>query len=117
MAQNFRRYAEKNIGTTPVDIPDGANFDSFDTIVGINLANRSALAIKASVYILINGATDNETNRHYYIKDAPIPTGGSLELIDGGSKVVLQTGDSVEAYASAASSVDIITSVVDTISA
>ena len=38
-------------------------------------------------------------------------------LIDGGSKVVLQTGDSVEAYASAASSVDIITSVVDTISA
>ena len=44
-------------------------------------------------------------------------TGGSLELIDGGSKVILQTGDSVEAYASAASSVDIITSVVDTISA
>jgi len=49
--------------------------------------------------------------------DAPIPAGGSLELIDGGSKVVLQTGDSVEAYASAATSVDIITSVVDTISA
>ena len=39
-----------------------------------------------------------------------------LELIDGGSKVVLQTGVSVEAYASAASSVDIILSVVDSIS-
>ena len=32
-------------------------------------------------------------------------------------KVVLQSGDSVEAVASAASSIDIITSVVDTISA
>ena len=38
-------------------------------------------------------------------------------IIDGGSKVVLQSGDSVEAVASAASSIDIITSVVDTISA
>ena len=90
MAQNFRRYAEKNIGTTAVDIPDGANFDSFDTIVGINLANRSALAIKASVYILINGAADNEANRHYYIKDAPIPTGGTLQVLDGGAKFVVQ---------------------------
>ena len=34
-----------------------------------------------------------------------------------GSKVVLQTGDAVKAYASAATSVDVITSVVDTISA
>jgi len=61
--------------------------------------------------MLVNSATD-----YHIIKSAPIPTGGSLELIDGGSKVVLQTGDSVEAYASAASSVDIILSVVDSIS-
>ena len=60
---------------------------------------------------------ENNSTVYHIIKDAPIPTGGSLELIDGGSKVVLQTGDSVEAYASAANSVDIITSVVDTISA
>ena len=60
---------------------------------------------------------ENSATPYYIIKDAPIPTGGSLELIDGGSKVVLQTGDAVKAYASAATSVDIITSVVDTISA
>jgi hypothetical protein len=33
-----------------------------------------------------NSATDT----YHIIKDAPIPAGGSLELIDGGSKVVLQ---------------------------
>ena len=59
-----------------------------------------------------NGGTS-----YYLIKDAPIPAGGSLELIDGGSKVVLQSGDSVEALASdTASSIDCILSVVDSIS-
>ena len=40
----------------------------------------------------------------------------SLELIDGGSKVVLQSGDSVEALSDTASAVDCILSVVDSIS-
>ena len=66
---------------------------------------------------LVGSPTVLRAAANFIIKDAPIPNGGSLELIDGGSKVVLQTGDSVEAYASAASSIDIITSVVDTISA
>jgi hypothetical protein len=39
-----------------------------------------------------------------------------LELIDGGSKVVLQSGDSVEALSDTASAVDCILSVVDSIS-
>ena len=39
MAQNFRRYTENNVGTSAVDIPDGSNFDSYDAIVGISLAN------------------------------------------------------------------------------
>jgi len=116
MAQNFRRYAEKNIGTSAVDIPDGANFDSYDTIVGINLSNRSALAIKASVYILISGATDNLTNRHYLIKDAPIPTGSTLQVLDGGAKVVVQANDRLWVVSDTASSLDVWVSAVDAIS-
>jgi hypothetical protein len=67
--------------------------------------------VNVTVYV------ENSSTTYHIIKDAPIPSGGSLELIDGGSKVVLQTGDAVKAYASAATSVDVITSVVDTISA
>jgi hypothetical protein len=85
--------------------------DSDDAIIGIRCANIAGTSVNISVYV------KNGSDKYFIIKDAPIPTGGSLELIDGGSKVVLQSGDSVEAYASAASSVDIITSVVDTISA
>ena len=49
MAQNFRRSIERSIGTSATDIPDGANFDSYDTIVGINLANIVATQINVSV--------------------------------------------------------------------
>ena len=72
MAQNFRRYIERAIGTSATDIPDGANFDSYDTIVGINLANIVAQQILVSVYI------SNGGNNYYLIKDAPIP---NLSLI------------------------------------
>ena len=116
MAQNFRRYTLQGVGTAAADIPDGANFDSLDTIVGINLANRSALAIKASVYILINGATDSEANRHYYIKDAPIPTGGTLQVLDGGAKFVVQALDRLYVVSDTASSLDVWVSAVDAIS-
>ena len=112
MAQDFENSLERNIsnssGSATV-LRTAANSD--DAIIGVRCANTSGTAVNVTVYV------KNGSNIYHIIKDAPIPTGGSLELIDGGSKVVIQNGDSVEAYASAASSVDIITSVVDTISA
>ena len=66
--------------------------------------------------VTIDATVKNSSTSYYLIKDAPIPSGGSLELIDGGSKVVLQSGDSVEALSDTASAVDCILSVVDSIS-
>ena len=76
----------------------------------MRFANKSTSAVTVDATVK-NGGTS-----YYLIKDAPIPSGGSLELIDGGSKVVLQSGDSVEALADTASAVDCILSVVDSIS-
>ena len=109
MAQNFRQYKERNIGTTAVDLPNGSNFDSFDCIVGIRLANVSAQSITVDVYL-------KNTNDFYLIKNAPIPSGSSLELIDGGAKVVAISGDRLFIKSNVASSVDAIVSVVDAIS-
>jgi len=110
MAQNFRRYIERAIGTSATDIPDGANFDSYDTIVGINLANIVAQQITVSVYI------SNGGNNYYIIKDAPIPAGSSLQLLDGGAKFVVQSGDRLNIVSDTASSLDVIVSAVDDIS-
>jgi hypothetical protein len=108
MAQNFRNQVARNTGTSPVDILAQAN--SFDTVIGIRLTNVAASAINVDVYIV------RSSTNYYLIKSAPIPVGGSLELIDGGAKVVLASGDKIAAVSDTASSLDTVVSFIDTIS-
>lgn len=110
MAQNFRRYTLSAVGTVAADIPDGANFDSYDTLVGIHIANIVSNAITVSCYI--NDGTDNI----YLIKDAPIAAGGALQVLDGGGKFVVESGDRLYVQSDTASSVDVWVSAVDSIS-
>ena len=110
MAQNFRRYTENNIGTSAVDMPDSSDFNSYDAIVGIRLVNITTAAITAEVYI------NDGSNDIHLIKDAPIAQGGSLELIDGGSKIVVQSGDRLYIKSSVTAGIDAWVSVVDAIS-
>ena len=110
MAQNFRRYTLNNVGTVAQDIPDGSNFDTYDAIVGIMLSNVHTAAINVSVYI------NDGTNDIYLVKDAPIPVGGSLQVLDGGAKFVVQSGDRLYVVSDTASSLDVWVSAVDAIS-
>ena len=108
MAQNFRNQVARNTGTSPVDILAQAN--SFDTVIGIRLTNVATSAINVDVYIV------RSSTNYYLIKSAPISVGGSLELIDGGAKVVLASGDKIAAVSDTASSLDTVVSFIDTIS-
>ena len=110
MAQNFRRYTLQGVGTVAADIPDGANFDSYDTLVGIHMANTSTNAIQVDCYI------NDGTNNVYLVKDAPIATGGALQVLDGGAKIVVQSGDRLYVQSDTASSLDVWVSAVDDIS-
>ena len=56
------------------------------------------------------------TNDIYLVKDAPIPVGGSLQVLDGGAKFVVQSGDRLYAISDVASSLDVWVSAVDAIS-
>ena len=110
MAQNFRRYTENNVGATPVDIPNGSDFDSYDTLVGISLSNIASAAINVDCYI------NDGSNDIYLIKDAPIPVGSALQVLDGGAKVVVQSGDRLYVKSDTAASLDVWVSAVDAIS-
>lgn len=110
MAQNFRRYTRNAIGTTATDIPDGADFDSYDTLVGIHCTNVVGNAINVDVYI------NDGTNNIYLVKGAPIAAGGALQIMDGGAKIVVQSGDRLYAKSDTASSLDVWVSAVDAIS-
>ena len=111
MAQNFRNSLTRNTGTSPVDILPEALVDSYDAVVGIRLANiHASSTTNVDVYI-VRSATN-----YYLIKSAPIPIGGSLELIDGGAKFVLHDNDKIVAVSSTATSLDAVVSYVDAIS-
>ena len=109
MAQNFRnQLTHTAIGTTPVDILAQAN--TYDTVVGIRLVNVAASAVNVDCYIV------NSSNNTYLIKNCPVPAGSSLELIDGGSKIILKSGDKITALSDTASSLNAVVSYIDEIS-
>jgi|TARA_E500000318_G_scaffold33245_1_gene32840 hypothetical protein len=107
MAQNFRRYTSNDVGTSAATL---VTADSYDTIVGISVANITGSAVNASVYI------NDGSNDIYLVKDAPIPTGSSLQVLDGGAKVVMQNSDALKVVSDTASSLDVWVSAVDAIS-
>ena len=107
MAQNFRRYTYNAVGTGAQAV---FSPNSYDAIVGISLSNILSTAITVDCYI--NNGTDNI----YLVKDAPIPTGGSLQVLDGGAKFVVQALDVLSVKSSDAASVDVWVSAVDAIS-
>ena len=109
MAQNFRNYLTRNTGTSAVDALGGAA-NSFDTLISVRMANTTTSTIQVDAFIK-RSSTDQ-----YLIKNAPVVSGGSLELIDGGSKIVLASGDQLYVQSDTASSLDTIVGAVDDIS-
>ena len=111
MAQDFERYGLNAVGTSATTVHTS---NSDDAIISIRLANTTTSTINADVFITssVTGGSQN----HYIIKNAPIDAGGSLELIDGGSKIVIESGDVVKAQSDTASSLSVWMSVVDAIS-
>ena len=107
MAQDFTRYKARLTGTSAATL---FTANSNDTIVGISVANVTGSAVNASVFI------NDGTNDFYLVKDAPIPSGSALQVLDGGAKVEVQSGDILKVVSDTASSLDTWISTVDAIS-
>ena len=107
MAQNFRRYTSNAVGTSAATL---FTANSYDTIVGISVANVTGSAINVDVYI------NDGSNDIYLVKSAPITAGGALQVVDGGAKFVVESGDALKVVSDTASSADVWVSVVDAIS-
>jgi len=107
MAQDFERNIAREIGTSATTLRTA---DSDDALVGISLSNIVATQILVDVYIT------SSANDYYLGKDIPIPAGSSLQLLDGGAKIVMQSGDALKVVSDTASSLDAWISVVDSIS-
>ena len=74
MAQDFTRYIARATGTAGATI---FTSNSNDAVISIRLANILGTTITADVFITVSAAN------YYLVKAITIPTGSSVELIDG----------------------------------
>ena len=70
-------------------------------ILSVLVSNKSASAADVDVYLVTNTGEDV-----YIIRNAPVPSGSSLELISG-SKIILESSDVLRARSDTATTLDI----------
>ena len=106
MAQDFERYraAATNAATL-------FTADSDNAIISIRIANITAGSVTADCYIY-----DGSSVNYYLVKGITIPTGSSVELIDGASRFVVESGDVLKVASDTSAALDVWVSVVDAIS-
>ena len=109
MANSFKTYASRNIGTTLQSV--GGHFVASsitETIIGLTAANRTAGAINVDII-----HEDNANNQTYIIKNAPVPSGSALTPIGGDQKLVITHNEAIRVRSNTANSLDTIMSVLE----
>lgn len=108
MANNFKRKLSRSIGTTLTSVGSYTVPASTEvTVIGLDIANTS------SSQVLVDATVNDGSNDTYLIKEAPIPSGGSLVVIGGDQKVVLEPSDSIKVKSDTATSVDVVLSILE----
>ena len=100
MANTFKNYTSASVGTSPITtytVPSATT----SVLIGCTVANTTASSIVVDVQVA--GV--------YLIKDAPVPSGSALSVLDG--KVILETTDTLVVTSDTASSADVIVSVLE----
>jgi hypothetical protein len=103
MPNTFKNSFNKNVGTSPVTVYTAPSATQ-TTLIGFSVANVSSSPITCDAY-LTSSATD-----YYLIKTGVVPVGGSLVIVGGDQKVVLEAADALKVVTSAASSADVVIS-------
>tara|TARA_R110002126_G_scaffold43130_1_gene123864 strand:- start:381 stop:713 length:333 start_codon:yes stop_codon:yes gene_type:complete len=108
MANTFLNKTSQSIGTVTNRIGNYTVASATQTtIIGLTIANITATTMYVDCYHN-DGATDT-----YLVKTAPIPSGGSLIVVGGDQKVVLETGDGIFVTSDTASSADVLMSILE----
>lgn len=108
MANTFYRKTLSNIGLIANTVGSYTVGGSTTSVVlGLTLCNTTGGTINASAFVA-NGAALT-----YLVKNAPITAGGTLVVVGGDAKVVLQTNDNVKIVSDTVNSVDAIMSIME----
>lgn len=91
MANEFHSYKANIAGDSQEDnILTASTNGGSTTVIGMTVANTSGNTTTMSVIV------NSGTTPYYIVKNANVPIGGSLVIIGGDQKVVLEDGDIVQ---------------------
>lgn len=78
------------------------------TIIGMSIANLTTGEITVDVKV-----TNNDGDNVFIVKDAPVPTGGSIVPVGGDQKVVLEPSDAIIVQSNTLNSADTTLSILE----
>ena len=119
MANEFRNRTLTGVGTSATILyatPDGKT----SIVLELDVANTTTSVVEATVELLDYSDASGSgvgTNWKHIVKNAPVPAGGSLMVI-AGQKIVLEersggTGDAIRITSSAATSLDVVSAILE----
>jgi len=122
MANTFRNKTSKGVGTSYFQV--GANSagasqsgayavpsSTETTVIGLSLSNKTTSSVDVDVALSTTMA--NTTNDISMASAIPVPAGSTLVLVGGDQKLVMETTELVKVKSSAASSIDVIMSLLE----
>ena len=101
MANTFKLKTKENVGVTTVGIYT-APAATTTVVIGITMANTSGSGV--NVVVAVSRTSDTKEDIKL-LKNAPIPSGSSLEFMSG-NKIVLETSDQINVDSDTNNSVD-----------
>ncbi len=78
------------------------------TVIGLSLANISSSEVTANVLVIANTSF-----QAHMIRNAPVPVGGTLVVVGGDQKVVLEAADEIRVKGGASASLSAVLSVLE----
>ena len=106
MANTFKNSFSKDVGTSAATVYTAPSATQ-TTLIGLSVANTTTSPITCDAFIT-SSAVD-----YFLIKGGVVPVGSSLVVVGGDQKVVLEAADALKVVTSAASSADVVCSLLE----
>ena len=111
MANTFKLKTKAAVGTaltTVYTVPASTT----TVVIGLTVANILGASITASAQIVTASTTGENADDVYFIKNIPLPSGSSVEMM-AGNKINLGAGAVIKLTCNTASGIDVVLSIME----
>ena len=111
MANTFKLKTKTAVGTTPTPVYT-VPANTTTVVIGLTVANILGASVTASAQIVTASTTGENADDVYFIKNIPLPSGSSVEMMSG-NKINLEAGDVIKIQSDTASALDAVLSIME----